>query len=218
MPIPDTGAPPPPDPTPPWVTAANDRQRIPKWVMPVLLFLPIWAFMYVGTLEDPTREEGLIYEGGEVYAEHCAVCHGATGGGGAGPALSGGRVIERFSSLEDQILWVVKGTEGFQADGIETYGDTGEPVNSGRVMPQFSEKLTAEEITLAVLYERVELSGYDQELLLGEALFDAFEHGDIVDSEDHEVEHWDLDVDADTIRSQFAEVRVASAGDEVAAE
>ena len=67
LPIPATEPPPPPPPDDPWVTTAKERQKIPYWVMPVLLFLPIWLIMYVGTLEEPTREEGVLFEGGEVY-------------------------------------------------------------------------------------------------------------------------------------------------------
>ena len=159
---------PPPPPTPPSVLAAQRRQRIPYWVMPALLFLPLWAFLYVGTLESPTRgETGIIGEGEEVYANTaaCASCHGAEGGGAnSGPQLSAGELLLTFPESPDglglaqQIEWIVKGTNGTGVGrpyGAPTRGD-----EEGRVagwfgeMPAFSDNLTAREIIAASLYER----------------------------------------------------------------
>ena len=42
-----------PEPVPPYVAAALARKKMPFWVVPVLLFLPIWMILYVGTLERP---------------------------------------------------------------------------------------------------------------------------------------------------------------------
>ena len=96
--VPPAAPPPPPPPPKPWVQAALRRQKIPYWVMPVLLFLPIWVFMYVGTLEEPTRAAtGILADGAEVYAQQCAVCHVASGGGGGtGPQLNDGEVLLTF--------------------------------------------------------------------------------------------------------------------------
>ena len=102
VPIPAAEPPPPEPPKSEWVANAESRKKIPYWVMPVLLFLPIWLIMYVGTLEAPTREEGVLFEGGEVYAANCASCHGAGGGGGVGPGFNGGAVIETFANFEDR--------------------------------------------------------------------------------------------------------------------
>ena len=73
----------------PEVRAANARKRIPWWAAPVLLFLPLWSFLYVQTLEKPkAKAEGALAEGALVYAK-CAGCHGATGGGnGAIPGFT----------------------------------------------------------------------------------------------------------------------------------
>jgi len=159
---------------------AESRKKIPYWVMPVLLFLPIWLIMYVGTLEDVTREEGVLYEGGIVYAENCASCHGAAGGGGVGPAFTNGAVIESFASFESQVAWIVHGTQGYADAGFDSYGDTNKPLGgSGANMPAFGEDLDSKELLYAVLYERVELGGYEAELPLAEALFDALDHGEL---------------------------------------
>lgn len=148
--------------------------------MPVLLFLPIWAIMYVGTLEDPTREEGIIYEGGLVYAEAgCSSCHGAGGGGGSGPAFSNGAVVETFPTVASQVEWVVKGTNGFLDEGRASYGATNKPTGGGGVMPAFHEELSPQHLIEVVFYERVELGGYAEELPLAEAWYDMADHGEI---------------------------------------
>lgn len=183
VPLPATAPPPPPPPEAPWVTAANNRKKVPAWAMPVLLFLPVWAFMYVGLLEEPTREEGVLYEGGQIYAEHCASCHGAAGGGGVGPAFTNGAVVAQFSSATAQVEWITKGTDGFDAEGRDTYGSNGD-VDVAQNMPAFAEKLTSEELFLVTYYERVELGGYEDGLAEAEAVFDAFDHDDL-DFDDH---------------------------------
>jgi len=180
VPIPAGDAPPPEPPKPEWIQVAESRQKIPYWVMPVLLFLPIWLIMYVGTLEEPERNEGVLYEGGEVYAEHCAVCHGAGGGGGVGPAFSNGAIIEVFANFEDQAAWIVHGTQGYADSGRDTYGDTNKAVGgSGANMPAFGEELTSEELIYVTFYERIELGGHEEDLKLAEKVFDALDHGEL---------------------------------------
>lgn len=178
VPLPATAPPPPPPPEAPWVTAAKDRKKVPAWAMPVLLFLPVWAFMYVGLLEEPTREEGVLYEGGKVYAEHCASCHGATGGGAVGPAFTNGAVVAQFSLATDQVEWITKGTDGFLAEDRDSYGSNGD-VDPSQQMPGFADKLTTEELFLVTYYERVELGGHEDGLAEAEAVYDAFEHDEI---------------------------------------
>ncbi|MCY3952517.1 MAG: cytochrome c, partial [bacterium] len=160
--IPPAAPPPPPPPPKPWVQAAMGRNKIPYWVMPVLLFLPIWVFMYVGTLEEPTRAAtGILADGAEVYAQECAACHTATGAGsGTGPRLNDGEVLLTFPDgaehrgLAQHIAWVAAGTGG-TGEG-NPYGDP----ERGRVagwfadMPGHYDELTATEILAVVLYER----------------------------------------------------------------
>ncbi len=70
-----------------------------------------------------------------LYRTRCAACHGADGGGGNGPPLSGGRVVERYPDVADQI----------------------ELVTSGRLsagMPGFGEVLSDAEIEAVVAYTR----------------------------------------------------------------
>lgn len=141
--------------------------------MPVLLFLPLWAFLYVGTLESPTRgETGLIGEGEEVYANTaaCASCHGGDGAGtNSGPQLNGGELMLTFPESPDglglaqQIEWIVKGTNDTGVGrpyGAASRGEGSAAAAEGRVagwfgeMPGFSGDLTAREVIAVSLYER----------------------------------------------------------------
>lgn len=88
---------------PPFLLAAQRRQRIPMWALPVVLILPLWAFLYAGTLEPaPSRTLTLAQAGAGLYngSAGCAACHGAGGGGGVGPKLS-----EARSSAPSPIRW-----------------------------------------------------------------------------------------------------------------
>ena len=77
-------------------------------------------------------------DGAAIYAQRCATCHGDDGGGGIGPALADGRMVERFPDAADQIAIVTRGR--------------------GQ-MPSFSERgLTAEEIAAVVEFTRTSLT------------------------------------------------------------
>src|SRR5262245_40618329 len=75
--------------------------------------------------------------GAEIYAANCSGCHGASGGGGAGPRLAG-KVQDDFPDIEDQIALVTKGKGG---------------------MPSFGGSLSAADIRLVVEYTRSGLGG-----------------------------------------------------------
>jgi mono/diheme cytochrome c family protein len=98
-------------------------------------------------------EPGALGAGEAVFAAQCAVCHGATGGGGVGPALAGGSVLATFSQCGDHIAWVTTGSNAWPE---ATYGDTAKPVlGSGAAMPGFGALLGPDEIAAVALYERV---------------------------------------------------------------
>lgn len=161
--IPPAPPPPPPPPPKPWIQAALSRNKIPYWVMPVLLFLPIWAYIYVGTLEEPTRAvTGIIAEGQEVFQAKCAACHTASGGGSSsGPKLSDGEVLLTFPDdaenlgLAQHVHWVLQGTNGI-GEG-NPYGAPERERTGGWFanMPGHANDLSAREILAVVLYERV---------------------------------------------------------------
>ncbi len=161
--VPPAAPPPPPPPPKPWVTAALGRNKIPYWVMPVLLFLPIWVFMYIGTLEGPTRAAtGILADGAEVYAAQCAVCHLATGGGsGTGPQLNDGEVLATFPDdpenlgLAQHVTWVAVATDGTGEGNPYGSPERGREAGWFANMPGHWDELSGTEILAVVLYERV---------------------------------------------------------------
>ena len=194
----------PPEPVKPWVEAANKRQKIPVWVAPVLVFLPVWFAIYWATLEPPTSEaEGPLAIGAEVYSAACASCHGGAGGGGVGPQLSDGEVLLTFPDWESQVAWIVNGSPA--ANGTP-YGDANRPggqrISAGG-MPAFVDSLSSEELMAVVLYERVQHGGQEEaELAELEAAIEALEAGEL------EVELASGQTDAD-IAALFAELDLA---------
>jgi mono/diheme cytochrome c family protein len=143
---------PPPEPLRPEVEAALRRHKIPYWALPVLLALPLWAYVYHGTLEPPAAPAvDALAHGEDVYAR-CAFCHGASGQGASGPALTG--VMDSFPDWRDHLSWVAVGTQGWPGD---TYG-AGVP-KSGGTMPPFGNALSLQELAAVVLYERVAFGG-----------------------------------------------------------
>jgi len=166
-----------PEPVAPYVEAANGRKVMPVWIMPVLLFLPIWAIFYVGFLErPPSPPTGLAFVGDTVYnTQGCSGCHGANGQGGSGRQLSNGEVLLTFPDLQTQIdagvsapfdglagqiSWVINGTAGTRQVVGGAYGDPARPggqhgTGSFGVMGAFGPSLSIEQLVAVVHYERV---------------------------------------------------------------
>ena len=165
-PVPETQ----PEPVKPWVQAALSRKKIPAWAVPVLIFLPFWAIIFAGTLEAPERDSEIIALGREVYdgSGGCAGCHGTEGGGGIGPALADGAVLNSFADWQRHVVWVVNGSP----PAGQVYNDEGDISTAG--MPSNGDKLSAREILAVTYFERVELGGADEaDLHELELLFDA---------------------------------------------
>ncbi len=145
----------PPKPVPPWVQAARARKKIPVWMAPVALFLPIWALMIWGTLEEPTREaQGPVAAGSVVYAT-CAGCHGAGGGGGVGYQLNGGEVVKTFPDVESHIAWVVNGSSPAGTPYGDPAREGGQRISQQKGVMPSQAALGSTEILEVVLYERV---------------------------------------------------------------
>ncbi|MDZ7674453.1 MAG: c-type cytochrome [Acidimicrobiales bacterium] len=149
---------PPPPPPSPMVQAHEQRRKIPFWALPVVVMIPIWAYVYVGTLSPPPDEDGgAAALGEEIYGTQCAGCHGSGGGGGSGPAFTNGAIYETWPSFEDHFEWVRLGSNGWVEEYGDTYGATDKPVLTG--MPGFTEdQLSDADLVFATLYER-ELGG-----------------------------------------------------------
>ena len=141
-------------PPSPMVEAYQKRRKIPFWAMPVLAALPLWAYVYTGTLSPPPAGEGPEVLGEALYAgSGCGGCHGAGGGGGVGPAFTGGAIYETFPSFVDHFEWVRLGSAGWLEANGDTYGATDKPVNGG--MPGFGEdQLSDAELVFLLLHER----------------------------------------------------------------
>ena len=80
-----------------------------------------------------STEGGDLELGERVFARNCASCHGRDGGGGVGPKLADGRVVERYPNPSDHRAVVVNGRG---------------------VMPRWGDKLSDQEIDAVVRYER----------------------------------------------------------------
>jgi mono/diheme cytochrome c family protein len=142
----------------PYAQAAIARKKIPFWAVPVLLFLPLWGFLYWGTLDpEPVVAAGVPAEGAEIYTQ-CASCHGASGGGGVGPELQ--TVTQTFPDYHSHVWWVVNGSTAVTPGA--PYGspdrDGGGRVSKGG-MPAWGEGLTAKELLSVVYYEREHFGG-----------------------------------------------------------
>lgn len=154
-------------PVPAVVMAAQSRHRIPIWAMPVVVFLPLWLWMYVLATQKPeVVVTGPLKEGVVVY-NNCSSCHGADGSGGVGYPLYNGSVVKTFPKIEDQINFVYNGTKGFSG---KPYGDPNR-AGGARIggqkgqMPNWGEKtggaLSDAELVAAICHERYSLGGVD---------------------------------------------------------
>ena len=174
---------------PEWVIAARTRTKIPMWALPVMFFLPLWAFVYVKLTEPPPEPVTAITEGAATYAAQCASCHGGDGagseGGGVGRPLYNGEVLLTFPKLDDDMLyWLAVGSEGI---GIgNPYGATDRPGGAhisgetGANMPGFGGALTEYKIYSVARYIREMLSGEqlsEQEIEIRDAEWEALGGG-----------------------------------------
>lgn len=83
--------------------------------------------------QPSTTVAGDLELGETVFARNCASCHGRDGGGGMGPKLADGRVVEEYPDPSDHREIVVEGRGA---------------------MPAWGGKLSDEEIDAVVRYER----------------------------------------------------------------
>lgn len=81
----------------------------------------------------PRPADPELATGQRIYLQHCAPCHGRSGGGGTGPALGGGRVVRRYPDAAEHRAVVERGR---------------------RAMPAWRGVLSADEIEAVVRYER----------------------------------------------------------------
>lgn len=165
-PVPEVYVEPEPEPVAPYVEAFEARKKMPFWIIPVLLFLPVWGAFYFGTLERvPQGLAGLLGEGEELYVETgCSGCHGAEGLGGIGPSLYGGEVHLTFTTLEDQVVWIAQGS-AVVGTGNNYASPDGRVRQVAGQMPGFglgaATELHMEELIAVSLFERTQFDPGD---------------------------------------------------------
>jgi mono/diheme cytochrome c family protein len=143
----------PPQPVRPEVAAALRRRKVPIWALPVLVALPLWAYVYQATLEPPPKGDDSPLALGQAEYASCAACHSADGSGGVGPELK--TVTETWPDFRDHLVWVRLGSTGWPAT---QYGANDKHKNGG--MPPHPD-LTDQQLAQVVLYERVTFGGED---------------------------------------------------------
>jgi mono/diheme cytochrome c family protein len=140
---------------PTYLPPPGPKSGIPVWMYPVLVVLPLWAIVYLGSFGSRGGPVSPLDQGRQVYASACASCHGPSGGGGIGPKLSGGDSLLTFPNEEDHVAWVQNGSSSKRG---QPYGDPNRPggarVASTGNMPAFSGQLSEAEIRAVVLFER----------------------------------------------------------------
>lgn len=103
-------------------------------------------------------------EGRNVYGNVCSVCHGSSGGGGVGPALS--EVTRTWPSCTDHTEWIRLGSDGWKASHGDTYGATDKPVEGG--MPSHDQTLTDDQRRKVAAFERFAYGGVPREMALAD--------------------------------------------------
>ncbi len=74
-----------------------------------------------------------LFEGRQIWVGQCVSCHGASGGGGRGPSVADGSVLERFPDAADQEALILNGRGG---------------------MPAYAGRLSDEQVRSVVRYSR----------------------------------------------------------------
>ncbi len=152
----------PAKPPSPMVQAYQRRRKIPFWALPVLAALPLWAYVYHGTLSPPPAGAGPAVLGAEGFAANgCSGCHGAGGGGGVGPAFTNGSIYQTWPKFEDHFKWVRLGSAGWAAQEGDTYGANNKPIaaSGGRCRAFGEDTLSDSELIFIILHEREDLGG-----------------------------------------------------------
>jgi len=141
---------------------AERKAAVPLWVMPVLIALPFWGFLYVGAFGNRHKTEVVdpLVLGAQVYrSAGCSGCHGANGEGVSAPALQNGDAKITFPNVADQIDWVKTGS--LSKPKGTPYGDPNRQGGQRHVqvgaMPAFASILSEAQIEAVVQYEREKL-------------------------------------------------------------
>ena len=108
-------------------------QGVERAVAVIAAAFVVLLFVNEPAKPPPVPAAGTDEAGKSIWSTRCAGCHGADGGGGFGPALSGGIAEERFPDTAAQIAVVANGRGS---------------------MPSFTGSLTDEQIAAVVEFSR----------------------------------------------------------------
>lgn len=120
-------------------------RRFVSWFQTAAL-VAVAVFVTMLFVNDPTPPPGTPttqveaaggIDGGAIYGQSCAGCHGGDGSGGIGPRLAG-TMVAKYPDPADQIAVVTDGRRG---------------------MPSFESRLSTEEIAAIVEFTRTVLGG-----------------------------------------------------------
>jgi len=100
----------------------------------VLVAALVIAIVIAGWNTSSSNNEPV--DGAVIFRQRCSGCHGVTGGGGTGPQLSNGAVVQKYPNIEDEIAIVTNGRDG---------------------MPAWKNALSKEQIRAVVDYTRTQL-------------------------------------------------------------
>lgn len=146
------------------IEVAKRRKRIPLWAVPIFPALLVWGIIYVNGVSNPPAAANTPDAiGAQIYGQSCGTCHGASGGGGSGPAFAGGDLLKVFPTWEEQVKWVNIGKANWTAEtGSTTFGATKKPLAA--LMPGFgplgdNHTMSCEDIVMVVRYERQHFAG-----------------------------------------------------------
>jgi mono/diheme cytochrome c family protein len=98
-------------------------------VVEVVALIGAAIFVVMLFANEPGGSHAPESPGAALFSGNCARCHGADGGGGLGPQLSDGKVVEAFPDVADQITFVTRGRGSMPA-----FGDTLSPAQIRQVV------------------------------------------------------------------------------------
>ena len=136
--------------------------RMPIWIIPVLVAIPIWGFVYIGAfgVAGQQQQRPRRARRHDLRRELLRAATAPTARVPSGPRLNGGEVIQEWPNLADHIKWVHTGGSPYIGG---TIGALHIPVPPNNVMPAFGMDhggpLTDAQIQLVVCYERVNFGG-----------------------------------------------------------
>jgi hypothetical protein len=157
----------------------NADAKLPRWLNVSFIVIPV--FILIGLISasntqecgergildiDRKSQQSVNCDGSPFEGKGVAATNGAGGGGGVGPAFTGGALYTTFPTCADHTKWIQLGSANWQSEVGPTYG--AEDTVSIGGMPGFQGKLTEDELYAVVVFERVVFGGGNTEEVLAD--------------------------------------------------